>query len=748
MHARFKNWLGAGLFLLLALIPLGAGAIALDTSFVKLTANADESATLKVATDVTLDLNGYTLSSSANPAIEIQSGASLTITDTKGGGVIEATAAKAYAIRFEKSTNNNSLTITGGEIKADSTAIYGSSSTTAPKSTIMISGGTISSAISLQNSIFTITGGRIDGSLTMNPSASATIGSAGGKYNSLYIKNITASKTNNALILKSGEIGTLTQNSSLPSVDDAAVNNPDVFRVGKISTKAKLPDPYEYCPATNGEYYYIGVNSTQVAQIGDTLYTSLANALDALKDGQTLRLLQNVSENIKITEKNVTLDLGNCTVTGSVTISQENKTGANTVAIKNGTVKGNISAEQNITGPVTLELSLSTPPQNVSLLTNARMAATAENVKLLGNGGFKVTESDGDYLYGRFSSAVSHANGSVITLVNDYSGKEALSLYEGQTAVLDLDGHTYTVNGAIALNQTQPNADITVRNGTLKSVNNPDQYTVYSQADNVSMTFENVNMPSDAEYTLGVNGTVKNNDIALKDCVVTGKKAAVYFPAESHLEIRDTTISGGELGLAVKGGTVDIYGTKTKISASAALKKPTAYYPGATGQDGFTASGYAIYVEGGYDWPIDVNIHGGVFTSDGDAVFKYVRQAEAYARDISIDGGLFSSEPAKDDLAKGFGAEKTKRGYIVGQNVVVNEQGEVIGGSFVDDPREYGVVAGVSSVNQDNHMHTVTVPSTANLPKTGDQTPLLLLAALTVACGAAALALVGKRRRG
>ena len=747
MHARFKNWLGAGLFLLLALIPLGAGAIALDTSFVKLTANADESATLKVTTDVTLDLNGYKLSSSANPAIEIQSGASLTITDTKGGGVIEATAASAYAIRFEKSTNNNSLTITGGEIKATGIAIYGSSSTTAPKSTITISDGTISGKLSLQNSILTITGGTINGDLSMNQSASATIGSAGGKYNSLYIKNITAG--NAALTLNSGRIGKLSQNKNAPypAVDRAAVNNPNVFRVEAL-TNAKLPDPYEYRKAENENYYYIAVNPNQTAQIGDTLYTSLANALDALKDGQTLRLLQNVSENITISQKNVTFDLGNCTVTGSVTISQKDGTGANTVAIKNGTVTGSISAEQNITGPVTLELSLATPPQNVSLLTNARMAATAENIKLLGNGGFKVTEKDGDYLYGRFSSAVSHANGSVITLVNDYSGKEALSLYKGQTAVLDLGGHTYTVNGSIALNQTEPNADITVRNGTLKSVNNPNQYTVYSQADNVSMTFENVNMPSDAEYTLGVNGTVKNNDIVLKDCVVTGKKAAVYFPAESHLEIRDTTISGGELGLAVKGGTVDIYGTKTKISASAALKKPTAYYPGATGQDGFTASGYAIYVEGGYDWPIDVNIHGGVFTSDGDAVFKYVRQAEAYARDISIDGGLFSSDPLQDDLAKGFGAEKTKRGYIVGQNVVVNEQGEVIGGSFVDDPREYGVVADVGRVNQDNHMHTVSVPSTANLPKTGDQTPLLLLAVLTVACGAAAFALAGKRRRG
>lgn len=696
-----------------------------------------------------LDLNGYKLSSSANPAI--QSGASLTIIDTGSDGSITSDGSTVISL----AGGSKKLTINGGKIEATNGSAV--SAANAATTEIVMTGGEVfgtSYGFGLKNCPMTVTGGKIIGNskgISFNRDGGpVTIGRENGSHNDVRISSIQAPK-NSPLTLNSGTIDDPSAIKSAASLKiPSSAWNGDVLRFGKELTIG-VPSGAVCIEVSNGTESYFCLNSAkqedQVARIGDDYYSSLSTAIQALKENKTLVLLKDVSEDITISQKNVTLDLNGRTVTASVTISQKDGTGANTVSIQNGTVTGNISANQNKTGPVTLELALSTPPQKVSLLTNARMAA--KNIALLDNGGFKITESDGDYLYGRFSSAVSHANGSVITLVNDYNGKDELSLYENQTAVLDLGGHTYTVNGAAALYQTEPNADITVRNGTLKSVNNPKQYAVYSQADNVSMTFENVKMPSDAEYTLGVNGTVKNNDIALKDCVITGKKAAVYLPSsQSHLEIRDTTISGGDLGLAVKGGTVDIYGTKTKISASAALKKPTAYYPGSTGQEGFTASGYAVYVEGGYDWPIYVNIHGGVFTSDGDAVFKYVQQAEAYAREITIDGGLFSSEPKKDDLAKGFGAKKTKRGYIVGQNVVVNEQGEVIGGSFVDDPREYGVVADVGRVNQDNHMHIVSVPSTANLPKTGDQTPLPLLAALTAACGAAALVLAGKRRKG
>ena len=65
-----------------------------------------------------------------------------------------------------------------------------------------------------------------------------------------------------------------------------------------------------------------------VAQIGETKYTTLQEAIDAATAGQTVKLVADVTEDITISaNKNVTLDLGNSKLT--------NKSG-NTITVEKG----------------------------------------------------------------------------------------------------------------------------------------------------------------------------------------------------------------------------------------------------------------------------------------------------------------------------------------------------------------------------------------------------------------------------
>ena len=100
--------------------------------------------------------------------------------------------------------------------------------------------------------------------------------------------------------------------------------------------------------------------TTDAAKVGETAgYTTLAEAIAAAKDGDTVKLLADVSEDVTIS-KNITLDLGGKTLTntnaGKATISV---TGG-TVTVKNGTVIGgtsyyNIEVTKNSNANLTLE---------------------------------------------------------------------------------------------------------------------------------------------------------------------------------------------------------------------------------------------------------------------------------------------------------------------------------------------------------------------------------------------------------
>lgn len=214
----------------------------------------------------TLTVSGGSLSGTYG-GIGIKSG-TLTVT----GGTIAGTSGGAYV---DGESNGNGIHVSGSAIHVDSRAGY------AGGMNISISGGTLSS-----NNGYAID--EVSGGGSQISSLSVT----GGSFR-----------------------------AALGSIRLAPGANASVSG-GSFSHEV----PAEYCATgfvcdgENGSYDIVRADSIVEAQIGDTTYKTLAEAIAAAKDGDTVVLLRSVSvdgEGIVVSGKAITLDLNGKTITGS-----------------------------------------------------------------------------------------------------------------------------------------------------------------------------------------------------------------------------------------------------------------------------------------------------------------------------------------------------------------------------------------------------------------------------------------------
>ena len=81
------------------------------------------------------------------------------------------------------------------------------------------------------------------------------------------------------------------------------------------------------------------IDALAVASVGDSKYQSLAEAIDAAQDGQTVTLLADAAEDVVIS-KSITLDLGGKTLTNTNASKATISVQSGTVTVKNGNVVG------------------------------------------------------------------------------------------------------------------------------------------------------------------------------------------------------------------------------------------------------------------------------------------------------------------------------------------------------------------------------------------------------------------------
>ena len=173
--------------------------------------------------------------------------------------------------------------------------------------------------------------------------------------------------------------------------------------------------------------------TSAVAQVGTTKYETLAKAIAAAKDGDTVTLLADAIEDV-VVDKNITLDLGGKTLTGKdsgyATLSIQN--GA-TTTVKNGSIVGSTSY-------YTIEI---TKGSNATA-TFEDLTATAGNTgsSMIDNWG-TLTINSGVYSGGL--NVVKSEEGSVLTI---NGGKFTLAhSVEGYTGVIFTYGDTTITGG-------------------------------------------------------------------------------------------------------------------------------------------------------------------------------------------------------------------------------------------------------------------------------------------------------------
>ena len=347
--------------------------------------------------ELTLDLNGKTLTGRENKTFVLQGSANLTVKDSVGSGkvtnswagtssdaatvyisssgaqftlesgTIESTSGKTdmYSVAITGATGKTcTVNINGGSVVVPEAATDGRAIVAGKNMTLNVSGGTITGGLhgvdAYSGSNVTITGGEITARVVdtgviketygMRLTGTAKVTVDGGTITGVKLDDDGYNPDVPNVTLKSGKI-----NGSFYSVSKGTI----VFNVAEDAeitfandtVKNFLPDTVELVQKTPGTYG-VAKAKVNVAKIGDTKYETLKEAIDAANTDDTITLLTDVdlksSQNLystatgKTNVHNLTFDLNGHKITSSstsrtVTASREG------LVIKNGTIENTAS---------------------------------------------------------------------------------------------------------------------------------------------------------------------------------------------------------------------------------------------------------------------------------------------------------------------------------------------------------------------------------------------------------------------
>ena len=389
--------------------------------------------------------------------------------------------------------------------------------------------------------------------------------------------------------------------------------------------------PAEYCaegfiPVKNADGTYGVKAGAYVAQIGDVKYETLQAAIDAVKANETIYVLGNIdlgtdelsTYDVKTTVKNVTIDLGGYTVTSAGRFTVYLK--VNGWTIQNGTI-------QNTNASTTYGTLYVGGSSNSTTLKNLTVESKTNGVQFAiasSKNGIKasITVEDGTKISGNYGV---YMKGQPKPYGSTRDGQEILNVNGGE-----ITGTTaaIAVFGAAKGNTTA---------GVIVNINGGKVYSdSYAIAGNGSSVLENT--------TINISGGK----------VFSNKDTAIYHPQAGAV-----TISGGEVygvtgGVQMCAGTLNVTGGTISATGNGDVS-------GKTG-DGSIPDGAAVSIVN-RAYPAGaptMTISGGTFTSaDGVGAvqaygWKNNSQQTWDKPNASVSGGTFSSAVKEEYCATGY----------------------------------------------------------------------------------------------
>lgn len=523
---------------------------------VTLLADVNLTSAQTISKQLTIDLNGKTISSTAYRTIQLKAGADLTVKDSASGGKITNTyTGSAYPATIYLNDARTKFTLESGTIESDpnvtslqSVAINSEKnracevnirggSVTVPEAategraivastnsmTLNISGGTITGGLhgvdAYGGSTVNITGGEITARVVdtgvikeaygMRIIGTADVTVAGGTITGVKMDDNGYQGDVPAVKLKSGTIkGSFYSVSKGTIIFDVAENADIVLE--NNSAAQFLPDTVKLVQNADGTY---GVKKgSYVAQIGDVKYETLKDAINAANTGNTIVLLADVdlgSSKIgfyKTGCENLTFDLNGHKITSAI---QNNGT---VVASKVGLVIKNGTIENTCTD------------------TKAKDATSAVYVV---NGGTTTLEN--------------------VTLHSNYSGLYVCQLSNAVTVVVNVEKDTVISGGKYGVNLDAPKGTATTAPGVTLNVNGG---TITGTTDGIY-----ANSPGSGKY-----GTINAN-------ITAGTVGGVRVVSNNTKQPVKLDITGG----TINGELYNLGSTVTISGGTFAIKPDTTY---------------------------------------------------------------------------------------------------------------------------------------------------------------------------
>ena len=673
---------------------------------IKLIDNFALSENVTIKKDITLDLNGHTVTmgdksfkiNESNAATPIN----VTVMDSTGNN------GKLSGSKYIIDINANS----GNIVNFKSGIMEGTGSSAVirvgSKGQFIMTGGIArhlnskASYVLLINSSAAaeITGGRIEGSTRGISLSSATSQLVfGQKFENttqteedakrVYTQGIYSSSATASITVNSGTVGKLLGNIGTDFVlngwfeQDVSNNLP----AGMM------------CVEVDGHWEVKNLTQeNSVASIGDTYYASLVKAASDLKDNETLVLLKDYSgsSDIKVKVDSATIDLNGYKITNTsengygLKITSSSSSAKGDLGVKVINSSSNVSAitasiplyassgNSNKPMPIFLDNNINLISNDNSTLielgTSAYIEYNEKVASCISTGGFLATHSDGkQYVHGSFTQAAKNDINHTAKLLNDYENGIALSS-KNVNYTLDLNGHTVTSQGESVIRVNTNNSTLMIKNGTMITKDGTGAEVgipagggvggVTTYYNNVTLDLENVNLIANGtnndDFGIVCNGLSTGINIHLKGGSVTATDMiGIYMPADdSHLTIDGTKITG-TTGVAIKGGTVNIENNANIIGTGDKQE------PSSGENSGVNDTGAAIYVEGNYDRDIQVNIANGIFKSNKGLAVQMLKDNTAIGnKNIIIKGGTFSSDVA-EYVAEGYKTYLVDNSYKV-----------------------------------------------------------------------------------
>lgn len=675
--------------------PLGAGVCAIggieyptleaavaevkpgETATITMLTDVTLTAAVTLPNGVTLDLNGKTISGTANMSstITIDENATVTITDNLTGG--------------------------GGKIS-------NSKNTGSSSGAVIVENG---AALTLDGGVTLETTGGVPSSLYIyNKTNTPTVEIKNAKFISKnYAIRLQSSSYDAKIDIRGGEFQPGKQ--SFIYLNDAA----DVIIYGGTFTKWDDDDMDLLAEDKVALVYSDGVKIQETPESGNykakikdcNYYLTSDNLYDLIKrvdvTGKTIEIVDTLSCTYHPSGSYFGSSIGNAKKLTLEIAADKTLSGSMPLGI----------AEVTVTGSGTLGKNFFVPADATKYEVISSSLSTGGT---LYTGMVKVDNADAfviwngvEYPYISVPAAIEAAktkSGSTVKLNRDYeTGATVLaSASDVQLWTLDLNGHTYTYTGkeqVFDIRYTKKSftlTDSSETGGGKLIVNDSDAVAIRCVTDcknstitiKEGATVEGTILIGGTNNTLDVHGTItatgnkktaiqtnggstKNSTITLHDgAEVTSESCAIYHPGTGTLNVYKATVTGGEefTGIEMRAGTLNVY-DGAKITGGSGT-------PASHKEDsGTTTNNAAIAVaQHNTKEAININIEGGTFTG-GAAIYESDPQGNSTEEDIAkvtiqIKGGTFTA--TGPNAASVYSENKT---------------GFITGGKFSSDVKEY-----------------------------------------------------------